>query len=84
MLLASIWATGRRVRTSIRDDIPSAPAAPGRHGGVFWGGSNSSSNSYLQFVLKPRKKNAIFEEVLVRIDGTNAQVRNFCLILRTR
>jgi hypothetical protein len=25
-----------------------------------------------------------FEEVLVRIDGTNAQVRNFCLILRTR
>jgi hypothetical protein len=38
MLLASIRSTGRRVRTSIRDDIPSAP---GRHGamvGVFRGG----------------------------------------------
>jgi hypothetical protein len=31
-LLASILATGRHVRTSIRDDIPSAP---GRHGGVL-------------------------------------------------
>ena len=84
MLLASIWATGSRVRTSIRDDIYYAPAAPGAMVECFGAGRTRTSNSYLQFVLKPRKKNAIFEEVLVRIDGTNAQVRNFCLILRTR
>ncbi len=42
-----------------------------------FGGRTRTSNSYLQFVLKPPKKNAIFEEVLVRIDGTNAQVLIF-------
>jgi len=88
MLLASIWATGRRFSTIIRDDIPSAPAAilAGAYVFVecFGAGRTRTSNSYLQFVLKPPKKNAIFSEVLVRIGGTNAQVRNFCLILRTR
>jgi hypothetical protein len=76
MLLASIRATGRRVRASIRDDIPSAPAAMVE---CFGAGRTRTSNSYLQFILKPPRKNAIFSEVLVRIGGTNAPVRNFCL-----
>ena len=67
------------------------PLRPGRHPsrrlcfcGVFWGGPNS----YFQFVppirTKTSEKKRDFFGGFRRIGGTNAQVRNFCLILRTR
>jgi hypothetical protein len=51
LLLASIQTNGSCVSTSIRDDIPSAPAVPARHGVVF--GSKPAVSERLPPLSRP-------------------------------